>query len=383
MNPVKMMIVDDERIILESLETLIDWPSIGVEVVGTADNGAVAIDVAAQCGPDIILSDISMPALSGLEMLEALRKQKLRVEVIFITAYSKFNYAQEAIKHGAYGYLLKPIDEAQLLETVSRCANKVREETSRLLSITDTETWTQHLAKGDSAYYSSIADIPVQVYHDEMAIKTAIVGQIKAGTLEHTHATLLDFFRLIFQEDNALEADAVRLHCFELVDHLLRELKEYKIQDYLNNSDKEFNLKKRIASCATLDTAFEVTQNLIVNFGNCVKEMQSSATKRLVHAAIAYIHANYHKDISLTSTAEHLFITPPYLSKLFSTQMHESFSQYLLSYRINIAKELLRDTHDKVYEIAAQVGYTDIAHFSKLFKRATGQTPKQYRDQKQ
>ena len=382
MNPVKMMIVDDERIILESLETLIDWNSIGVEVVGTADNGAAAIDVAVRSKPDIILSDISMPALSGLEMLEALRIQQMRVEVIFITAYSKFDYAQEAIKHGAYDYLLKPIDEVLLLETVSRCANKVREEAARLSSGTDTETWAKHLDRGESVYYSSITDVPAQSYHSEPEVKAAIVENIKAGSLEQIHDALLDFFRLIFHEDNTLEADTVRLHCFELVDHLLRELREYKIQEYLNSTDKEFNLKKRIAACVTLDDAFEVTQNLVVNFGNCVKDVQASTTKRLVHAAIAYIHDNYHKDISLTSVADHLFITAPYLSKLFSAQMHESFSQYLLSYRINVAKELLRNTHEKVYEIAAQVGYTDIAHFSKLFKRSTGQTPKQYREQK-
>jgi len=375
-----MIIVDDEFIILESLETLIDWQSVGIEVVGTADNGMVAIDLASQLQPDIILSDISMPCLSGLEMLEVLRKGQMQVEVIFITAYSKFEYAKKAIKHGAYDYLLKPIDENLLLETAFRCANKIRTERSRPPFSAGSEIWAEQLRKENSVYFSSIENEPTRAYHNEAAVKSALLEQIKTDTPESVHDTLLDFFRLIAQESGVFEADTVRLHCFELVDHLLRELKEYRLQKHLSKPDKEFNLKKRIALCGTLDDAFETTQNLIITFGHCVKDIQSSGTKHLVHTAIDYIHNNYHKNLTLVQVAEHLFITPTYLSKLFSTEMYESFSQYLLSYRINIAKDLLKDTHYKVYEVAARVGYTDIAHFSKLFKRIVGRTPKQYRN---
>ena len=259
MNPIKMMIVDDERIILESLETLVDWKSVGVEVVGTADNGADAISMALKLYPDIILSDISMPTCTGLEMLKSLREQELRVEVIFITAYGKFDYAKEAIKFGAYDYILKPIDENILLEAVSRCVKKIRDDESRSYGNTGTENPAEILENEQSAY---------------------------------------------------------------------------------------------------------------------------SGVKHLVSAALEYIHENFHKEITLSQVANHLYITPTYLSKLFSTEMQESFSQYLISHRMKIAKELLRDTHHKVYEVAAQVGYTDIAHFSKIFKRITGQTPKEYRNRK-
>ena len=259
MNNLKMIIVDDERIILESLETLVDWSAIGVEVVGIADNGAVALDLAALHRPDIILSDISMPSFTGLEMLENLREKQMKVEVIFITAYGKFDYAKEAIKHGAYDYLLKPIDEALLLETVARCANKIRSSELQYTLDTEREVASGHSGNEHSAY---------------------------------------------------------------------------------------------------------------------------SGVKHLVRAAIDYIHDNYHNDISLSQVAEHLYITPAYLSKLFSAEMHESFSRYLLLYRIKTAKELLASTHCKVYEVANKVGYTDVAHFSKLFKRNTGLTPVQYRNER-
>lgn len=377
----KMIIVDDEFIILESLKKLINWHSIGIEVLGTADNGAAAIDLAFKLQPDIILSDISMPSFSGLEMLETLRKKQIQVEVIFISAYSKFEYAREAIKYGAFDYILKPIKEDQLLDTVSRCAKKIRGYSEQpRTSSNSAEDWGEHLKNGHSVYYDGIANEAPRVYAGFAEVKAAVLGQIKSADTDGISGALLDFFRLIAREGSIFDPDTVRLHCFELVDHILRELEDYQIQDYLNSSRKTFNIKKNIASCTTLDSAFDVTRNLLVNFSNCVKEIQSNSTKRLINAAVDYIHENYHKDITLSQAAQHLYITPTYLSKIFSAEMHEPFSRYLLSHRVKIAKELLRDTRYKVYEVAARVGYTDIVHFSKLFKQITGQTPNQYRN---
>jgi len=251
MELLKMIIVDDEVFILNSLETLVDWQSIGVEVVGTADNGMLAIELAAQRRADIVLSDISMPNLSGIEMLEIIRNKQMLVEVIFISAHSNFNYAREAIRHGAFEYLLKPIREDVLLESVERCAKKIRDFREKTKSFTDAaDQWVEEPNSG----------------------------------------------------------------------------------------------------------------------------------KHLVNSAISYIRSNYNKSISLSEVAEHISISPAYLSKIFSSEMQETFSQYLLSYRISRAKELLRSTHDKVYEVALHVGYNDTAHFSKIFKQYTGQTPNQYRN---
>lgn len=378
----KMIIVDDEFIILESLKNLIDWQSSEIEIIGTADNGAAAIDLALRLNPDIILSDISMPAFSGLEMLETLRKKQVQVEVIFISAYSKFEYAREAIKYGAFDYVLKPIQEDLLLDTVKRCAKKIYSQREQARSTSPAEEWTAQLNGGLSVYYDRIMDTTPCICGSLTEIQAKILEQIKSTDMDGIFDVLLDFFRLIAREDSIFDPDTVRLHCIELVDHIQRGLKDYQIQDYLNNSNKMLNIKKGIASCATLDGTFDVTKNLIVNFGNCVNEIQSHSTKRLINLAIDYIHENYYKDITLSQAAQHLYISPPYLSKIFSSEMQQTFSHYLLSYRIDIAKGLLRNTHYKIYEVAAQVGYNDIAHFSKSFKQLTGLSPNQYRNRK-
>ena len=102
---------------------------------------------------------------------------------------------------------------------------------------------------------------------------------------------------------------------------------------------------------------------------------------RLVRQTVRFIHEHYGESISLPDVAGKLYISPNYLSKIFSAEMKKTFSHYLLEYRIAMAKKLLRETYDKVYEIAERVGYTDVVHFSKVFKQLTGLSPNQYRNQ--
>ena len=133
---IKIIIIDDEAIIRESLTRFIDWASIGVEVCGTASNGVTAMALILTHKPDIILTDIRMPSLDGLDLIRMIREQQLQAEVIFISAHSSFDYARQAISLGAFGYITKPINEEELLDMVKRCAQKIRsnEQTSHILS---------------------------------------------------------------------------------------------------------------------------------------------------------------------------------------------------------------------------------------------------------
>lgn len=105
---------DDEPMILRGLEKLIDWKSLGIEIIGTASDGIEAMSLIETHKPDIVVSDINMPNLSGIELLKQLRDEKLTSKVIFISGYQEFEYARDALKYGAVDYLLKPINEKQL-----------------------------------------------------------------------------------------------------------------------------------------------------------------------------------------------------------------------------------------------------------------------------
>lgn len=115
---IKLLIADDEKIIRETISTTIDWASLGVELIGTAANGIEAYNTILDEYPDIVLTDIKMPGLSGLELIDRIKKINHDTEFIILSGYGDFKYAQEAIRYGVKSYLLKPCNEKQIIESV-------------------------------------------------------------------------------------------------------------------------------------------------------------------------------------------------------------------------------------------------------------------------
>lgn len=114
----RLIIVDDEKIIRESIRSLIDWESLGIEVVGVCKNGLEAYDAILDSYPDIVLTDIKMPGLSGLELIEKLNDTRENIQFIILSGYSEFEYAKQAMRFGIRHYLLKPCNENQIIEAI-------------------------------------------------------------------------------------------------------------------------------------------------------------------------------------------------------------------------------------------------------------------------
>ncbi|QGQ94323.1 response regulator [Paenibacillus psychroresistens] len=114
----RIMIVDDEEIILQRLVHLREWGDIGCEIVGEASNGADALSAISKCKPDLIISDIRMPDMDGIELAERVRRKYPLIRVIFLTAYSDFNYAQQAVKLGVVDFITKPVNVNELMDAV-------------------------------------------------------------------------------------------------------------------------------------------------------------------------------------------------------------------------------------------------------------------------
>jgi len=111
----KVLIVDDEPIVREGLQYIIDWESYGFTVVGTAENGKIGLEKIYDLKPELIITDIKMPGMSGIEMVREAKKTNLSSRFIILSGYSDFSYAQEAMSLGMLFYLLKPIDEDELI----------------------------------------------------------------------------------------------------------------------------------------------------------------------------------------------------------------------------------------------------------------------------
>lgn len=122
----KVVIADDEERICRLIEALIDWKGLGLELAGTAHNGIEACEIADRVRPDILITDIRMPGCSGLELISRVKQTLPELEIIIISGYAHFEYAQQAIKFGVGDYLLKPISKAELHSTLQKLSGRIR-----------------------------------------------------------------------------------------------------------------------------------------------------------------------------------------------------------------------------------------------------------------
>lgn len=127
----KVMIADDEERICQLIEALIDCDALHMEIVGVAHNGLEACDLVNKRKPDILITDIRMPGYSGLELIEKIKAGEEAPEIIIISGYAHFAYAQTAIKFGVGDYLLKPINKEELTGTLQKLGERIRERRRR------------------------------------------------------------------------------------------------------------------------------------------------------------------------------------------------------------------------------------------------------------
>jgi two-component system response regulator YesN len=123
---IRMLIVDDEPLILRSLKQAVDWEAIGVDIVGEARSGEEALRLCRAEMPDLVLSDIRMPSIDGLELMRRVKREDADTVFILISGYGEFEYAREGLREGAFDYILKPIDHEELEAAVQKAAAEIR-----------------------------------------------------------------------------------------------------------------------------------------------------------------------------------------------------------------------------------------------------------------
>lgn len=127
----KVVIVEDNPLTVRSLVETIDWQSLGCEVVGTAFDGESGKKLILEMQPDILLTDIRMPQSNGLDMIEAVREHVPECKSIIITGYEEFQYANKAIKLSVFDYLLKPVDNEEVMRSVAKAVSMTRKNRER------------------------------------------------------------------------------------------------------------------------------------------------------------------------------------------------------------------------------------------------------------
>lgn len=181
----RLVIIDDNPITVQSLSQCFDWEKLGVEIAGTALDGIQGKELILRTHPDIVITDINMPDIDGLSMIEQVYDELTSSKIIVITGYDEFQYASRAIKLSVFDFILKPIDDAELQTSLIRAIKALEEEESASVRVEQMREYVRRaqllsLLTASDAHDTSVKAL-VQKYGIEFASYFMIAAQSKIG----------------------------------------------------------------------------------------------------------------------------------------------------------------------------------------------------------
>lgn len=538
----QLLIVDDQPDLVEDIATMLPWNSIGVSSVYQAHSGSEALDLMKATPIDILITDIRMPGLSGLDLIETVRETWTHIKCILLSGYNDFEYAQRALKNQASDYLLKPVEDEELLGAVKRAIgeleNRWREVSSHqsaLATLRDNlpilrshllssllrndriqkeqlalqlsmveltidwdspycvmllrmEDYFYEQTESDSSLLEyAVCNIAEEIFEDhqlwyvkdeygyyvflilprpnlsEARLAQAMVPHAieqKAAHLQHyvklylkgtvslvlsrqgafpeklsvTYEGLLGSFRQRIggerdflltlcdqQQHGEGEANSLTLlYHPPLLNHLFEAGQWDGVEKKLADIFEELEVKRGDSHEHILETYYAIVSALsyaihknklwmseclgqeynqllngprfhtiaqlrswidevVASYKACMTDRTQDSRTGLIQKVQEYA-AGHLADASLQSIADHVYLNPSYLSKVYKLETGEGISEYLSRLKMESAAHMLRSSSEKIYEIAAKVGYQKTSYFIKVFKDRYGITPQEFRD---
>lgn len=364
---VKVFLVEDEAIIRRGIKKNVEWEKNGFEFVGEAGDGEYAYPQILKTEPDILITDIKMPFMDGLELSHLVKKILPNTKIIILSGYNEFEYAKEAITIGISEYLLKPVTAASPTAVLRKVKEEIREEKekSRLLEryFVSYEKYNEFLDKTD---YTGVDRKLIQ---DFLKLGSAgeegmFIDEYLAAVGENNYRSLLlrqymtiDIFFCVQEFLKGLSVCA---------DEIPPELGDIKyIPKIVGSEEQTVSYLKELF-------AFAISERDRVS-GNRYGSLIDTAKQYLAE----HFESN---DVSLNTVAAQVGVSSSYFSSIFKQETGQSFVEYLTKLRIDKACELLRCTTLRTSEIGERVGYNDPHYFSATFKKVTGVSPKDYKN---
>lgn len=481
-----LLIVDDAEIELDGLEYLIKKYKYPFNVI-RASRAIEALEILKNNNIDLVITDIRMPEMDGLELVTNIRDSHEDMAIIISSAYRDFSYAKKAMKLNIEDYLVKPIDIKEFQHVINKVLEEINIQQNDCYQRICTLIFQGVYGKNDdlcsalesigydaNSQYSLIVINNTEHFFDMRSDKMASIMDKcftsdyfyvnlneheslilipKISTIKKINKQSRQLYERLSKEGQFTFSVSSRFFTIKEINHQFEFLNDiignqlyigknqYLIQNeyidpYIEGSsdakyridficeniqlknlkivkkhlDELFNFLKQSNNysaffikyllCNVVNsfiTNYQISKNssVIVNRimkYNRLEELHQEIIKILNEAdetqqnllsqkkdaikdAVNFIHQNYNKDISLQQLADHVFLSPNYLSYLFKLEMNQTITEYIINNRLEKAKYLLKNTPLKIAQVSRQVGYDNVPYFTSLFKKYYGMTP--------
>ncbi|SFM26586.1 two-component system, response regulator YesN [Gracilibacillus orientalis] len=435
----KVVIAEDEFLERKAMHKFLEEHFSDIEQIEEAVNGRKAIELAESIHPDIMLMDIKMPGINGLEAMEAICRDFPLTKFIMLTAYDSFDYAKQAMKLGVREYILKPSKKEEIIRAFLNVKGELEQDKQildnrRALFLTkviqgeDADMIQPSLCPDMQSGFFMMANKALTlsddyITQDNIALYISnqrldnadVLKQIRSLQLTlgddyyigagHPYDHVEDLTTSYYQAKKALrQLFKAKQKNYGFASNEAEEIPTNKFLDAIRDGEEQkvwvlFDVIAPYANVELFVQIKQIAEDKGVKLDTIPEELVTTEDwkefMQLVCREIKYyfqsqdkivkakqfIANNYHKQINLMDVSAYTELSTNYVSNLFHEATGSTFIDYLTEIRIKKAKQLLQTNNATLKEISYDIGYKDPNYFSRVFKKHVGLSPKQYQSQ--
>lgn len=391
----KIMFVDDDAIIRRSIVNKIDWKNYGWELVYTARDPMEALDYLKDHQPDIILTDIKMPGISGIEMASIAMDYYPGIKFVFISGYKDFEYAQQVLKLNAVDYLTKPLEQQQLISVLKKAEELyikdkkteeiLKEKYPQLKRKYISKLMRENFQNMDTSFFEEF-DVNINngygiVSFIDIKFSEKVSGEEKKDRVEK----ICSFLEGIYQGSIFFCMENFEIFSIYTDSTVEDESMFYENLVKLENIVTDFVQEKQGSGSVEFiyGSLMHSLNDLYSSYQSALQKINSDI-EHLLFEVRHYIEQNYSDcELSLVKIADYFNVNHCYLTSIFKKKFDINLYDYIIRVRMENASRLILKSDLKNYEIAEATGYKNPQYFSMSFKKYYNCTVTQYRAKKE